>query len=53
MDPNKILEEMLALAKRLQHAPRGSAARELADKAISLDNWMIRGGATPARWCVS
>lgn len=60
MDPNKTLEEMLALAKRLENAmdteeypddlALGEDAEELAALVLALDGWLAKGGFMPGAW---
>jgi hypothetical protein len=59
MDPDVLLEELLALARDIRWHEEATAddmgvtrtqADELAEKILDLDIWLLCGGAMPTRW---
>lgn len=57
MDPNKTLQRMLQLSKRMIDETKGrdgephpDDALELAELVEALDNWIRRGGSFPSKW---
>ena len=52
MDPNVTLAAMLACARAVisREAETTADAVELAHLVEELDDWLCRGGFTPARW---
>jgi hypothetical protein len=51
MDPTKCLEEIRELIQEAYSSNAdGDTARELAEKAEALDNWMMTGGFMPQQW---
>jgi hypothetical protein len=62
MDPTKTLEEILILAKRIverqdkETLPQdiiAAEAHELAERVMSLNLWIARGGCFPKQWDVT
>lgn len=55
MDPDKLLAEALETAKALIEASDAgheldASATYLADRLLSLDEWLCKGGFLPHRW---
>lgn len=55
MDPNKLLKDALVLAHDLIEGTcvtlePGPEADTLAELVLSLDEWLVKGGALPTRW---
>lgn len=56
MDPNKAHERLNELAARIlngdcqEWADLTTAAEELAETFVGLDDWISRGGFLPSRW---
>ena len=52
MDPNECLHEQLLLAREITEVeqPRPADVERLAEMAIALDEWIMKGGFIPERW---
>lgn len=53
MDPDKTLQEMIALAQKVldgETYPDLDDTDQLAELIINLDEWLAKGGALPQRW---
>jgi len=49
VDPDKCLEEILDLVRRIQDEP-GYRDEALAERVLNLHEWIVKGGYLPKPW---
>ena len=50
MDPNETLKDMVSIARMIVARSEDPDALQLADCALSLHDWLSKGGFAPAAW---